>query len=271
MTAALKIKPELISELDDVQASTDRRCLAIQKVGIKEFSHPIVFTDKQNTQQTRATCNLYVSLAADQRGTHMSRFITLMNEHYQTFSIEKLQYLPKEIARILESDSSRIELSFAYFKWKRAPISGLESAMDYNISLTSEYIDGKVETQVKVEVPATSLCPCSKKISEYGAHNQRSLITITVKPKPKQLLWLEDIIKIAEQNASAEVFGLLKREDEKFLTEHAYENPKFVEDIVRDVAIDLKNDSRVDGFIVETENFESIHNHSAYAMIDQMN
>lgn len=253
MTAALKIKPELINQLDDVQASTDRRCLAIQKVGIKEFSHPIIFTDKQNTQQTRAICNLYVSLAADQRGTHMSRFIALMNDHYQNFNIEKLQHLPKEIARTLESDSSRIELSFTYFRWKKAPVSGLESAMDYNVSLTGEYIDGKVETQVKVEVPATSLCPCSKKISEYGAHNQRSLITITV--KPKQLLWLEDIINIAEQNASAEVFGLLKREDEKFLTEHAYKNPKFVEDIVRDLAIDLKNDNRVDGFIVETENF----------------
>jgi GTP cyclohydrolase IB len=269
MTAALKIKPELIRQLDDVQASTDRRCLAIQKVGIKDLSYPIIFNDKQGSQQTRASCNLYVSLAADQRGTHMSRFISLMNEHYKTFNIEKFYQLPEEVAKTLEAESSRIELNFTYFRWKKAPISGLESAMDYNVFLTGEYVEGKVEMQIKVEVPATSLCPCSKKISEYGAHNQRSLITITV--KPKQLIWLEDIIKIAEQNASAEVFGLLKREDEKFLTEHAYENPKFVEDMVRDVALSLQKDNRIEGFIVETENFESIHNHSAYAMIDQMN
>ena len=271
MTAALKIEPELISLLDDVQASTDRRCLAIHKVGIKDISYPIVFEDKQNSQQTKASCSLYVSLAADQRGTHMSRFITLMNEHYQTFNIEKFQHFPKEVAQILEAESSKIEFKFTFFRWKKAPISGLESAMDYNVFLTGEYVDGKVKTVIKVEIPATSLCPCSKKISDNGAHNQRSLITISIKPKPNQTIWLEDIITIAEQNASAEVFGLLKREDEKYLTEYAYENPKFVEDMVRDVALNLQKDNRIEGFIVETENFESIHNHSAYAMIDLMN
>lgn len=269
MTAALKIKHEVVDQLEDVQASADRRCLSIQKVGIKGLSYPIIFNDKENSQQTRASCNLYVSLAADQRGTHMSRFISLMNEHHQTFNIEKFRTLPKEVARRLEADSSKIEFNFTYFRWKRAPISGLESAMDYNVFLTGEYVDGKTEILIKVEVPVTSLCPCSKNISDYGAHNQRSVITITV--KPKQLIWVEDIIETAEQSASAEVFGLLKREDEKFLTEHAYENPKFVEDMVRDVALSLQEDKRVVGFIVETENFESIRNHSAYAMIDQMN
>ncbi|MBL1141068.1 MAG: GTP cyclohydrolase I FolE2 [Proteobacteria bacterium] len=268
MTAVLKIKHELVNQLEDVQASADRRCLAIQKVGIKDLSYPIIFNDKQNNQQTRATCNMYVSLAAEQRGTHMSRFISLMNKHYQTFNVEKFQTLPKEVARRLEADSSKIEFNFTYFRWKKAPISGFESAMDYNVFLTGEYVDGKTETLIKVEVPVTSLCPCSKNISDYGAHNQRSLITITV--KLKQLIWVEDIIEIAEKSASAEVFGLLKREDEKYLTEHAYENPKFVEDIVRDVSLNLQNDDRFEGFIVETENFESIHNHSAYAMIDQM-
>ena len=231
--------------------------------------HPIILDDKQNSQQTKASCNLYVSLSAEQGGTHMSRFIPLMNKHYKSFNFEKFQQLPKEVAQVLKAESSKIEISFTYFKWKKAPVSGLESAMDYNIFLTGEYINGKVETHIKVEVPATSLCPCSKKISDYGAHNQRSMITITVKQKRK--IWLEDLIEIAEKNASAEVFGLLKREAEKFLTEQAYENPKFVEDIVRDVAISLQKDDRVDGFIVETENFESIHNHSAYAMIDQLN
>jgi len=269
MTAALKIKHDLVNQLEDVQTSADRRCLAIQKVGIKDLSYPIIFNDKENSQQTRASCNLYVSLAAEQRGTHMSRFISLMNEHYQTCSIEKFRTFPKEVARRLEADSSKIEFNFSYFRWKRAPISGLESAMDYNVFLTGEYVDLKTEILIKVEVPVTSLCPCSKKISDYGAHNQRSLITITV--KPIQQIWLEDIIDIAEQNASAELFGLLKREDEKFLTEHAHENPKFVEDIVRDVALNLQKDKRVEGFIVETENFESIHNHSAYAFIEQMN
>ncbi len=269
MTAALKIKPENIEPLFDVQASADKRCLAIQKVGIKDIVYPIVFNDKDNSQQTRASCNLYVSLAADQRGTHMSRFITLMNEHYQTFSIEKFNQLPEVIADTLEAESSRIEINFTYFRWKKSPVSGLESAMDYNVYLTGKYENGETDIEIKVEVPATSLCPCSKKISEYGAHNQRSLITITV--QPEDTIWIEDIIKIAERNASAEVFGLLKREDEKFLTEQAYQNPKFVEDMVRDVALSLQADDRVKGFIVETENFESIHNHSAYAMIEQMN
>ena len=269
MTASLKIKQELVNQIEDVQASVDKRCLAIQKVGIKDISYPIVFDDKENNlQQTRASCNLYVSLAADQRGTHLSRFISLMNEHYETFSIEKFWSLPKEVARILEADSSEIDFNFTYFRWKKAPVSELESAMDYNVSLVGEYDNGKTEILIKVEVPATSLCPCSKKIADYGAHNQRSVITITV--KPEQTIYIQDIIEIAEQNASAEVFGLLKREDEKFLTEHAYKNPKFVEDMVRDVALELQEDKRVKGFIVETENFESIHNHSAYAMIDQM-
>ena len=268
MTAALKIKPEFIDKLDDVQASSDKRCIAIQKVGIKDLTYPLVFIDKGVRQQTKAFCNLYVSLAENQRGTHMSRFITLMNEHYKTFDIEKFNQLPEEVAKTLEAESSRIELNFTYFRWKKAPISGLESAMDYNVFMTGEYVNGNVETTIKVEVPATSLCPCSKKISDYGAHNQRSMITITV--KPKESIWLEDIIVIAEQNASAEVFGLLKREDEKYLTEYAYENPKFVEDMVRDVVLSLQKDERIKGFVVEIENFESIHNHSAYAMIDKM-
>ncbi len=268
MTTVLNIKSEFVEQLIDVQASSDKRCLPIQKVGIKDLSYPVIFEDKQGSQQTKATCNLYVSLVADQRGTHMSRFIGLLNDHYQTLNIDNFHQLPELVAKTLEANSSRVELDFTYFRWKKAPVSGIESAMDYHVFLVGEYIDGKTDMQIKVEVPATSLCPCSKKISDYGAHNQRSLITITVQPAQK--IWVEDLIKIAENNASAEVFGLVKREDEKFLTEHAYQNAKFVEDMVRDVALNLQEDDRIAGFIVETENFESIHNHSAYAMIDQM-
>ncbi len=268
MNAEIKTKPEQISQMTDVQAGIDLRSLEIQRVGIKDLTYPLIFEDKQGVQQTRANCNLYVKLAADQRGTHMSRFIDLMNQHCDEMSIEKFNLLPEEVADLLDASSSRVELNFTFFRWKEAPISGINSAMDYDVTLTGEF-DGEKSTIIKVAVPATSLCPCSKKISDFGAHNQRSLISITV--KVTEPIWIEDIIEIAERNASAEVFGLIKRDDEKYLTEHAYNNPKFVEDIVRDVALNLQQDSRISGYIVETENFESIHNHSAYAMIDQMN
>jgi GTP cyclohydrolase I len=268
MSVALNAKSEFLPQMTDVQSSADQRCLEIQRVGIKDLTYPIIFNDKHGLQQTRANCNLYVKLPADQRGTHMSRFIDLMNQYYQKMSIEKFNHLPREIARALDATSSRVELDFTFFRWKEAPVSGVNSAMDYNITLIGEYADKQTTITIKVAVPATSLCPCSKTISDFGAHNQRSLISITV--KANQPIWIEDIIEIAEQNASSEVFGLVKREDEKYLTEFAYENPKFVEDIVRDVALNLQKDERISGFIVETENFESIHNHSAYAMIDQM-
>ncbi len=268
MNAVINIKSEQISQMTDVQSGIDLRSLEIQRVGIKDLTYPVIFDDKQGVQQTRANCNLYVKLPADQRGTHMSRFINLMNQYCHEMSIEKFNYLPAEVASLLKADSSRVEINFTFFRWKEAPVSGINSAMDYDVTLTGEYSDKQTTTKIKVAVPATSLCPCSKKISDFGAHNQRSLISITVKTnKP---IWIEDIIEIAEQNASAEVFSLIKRDDEKFLTELAYENPKFVEDIVRDVALSLQKDERISGFIVETENFESIHNHSAYAMIDQM-
>lgn len=269
MTAVLKIDCQYVKQLIDVQADADQRRLPIQKVGIKDLTYPVIFTDREGSQQTRATCNLYVSLSADQRGTHMSRFISLMNENNQDLSVDNFRQLLETVAKILDADSSRIEIDFTYFKWKNAPVSGIRSAMDYHVYLAGDYADGKTDIQVKVEVPATSLCPCSKKISDFGAHNQRSLITITV--QSSQTMMIEEIIEIAEKNASAEVYGLVKREDEKYLTEHAYQNPKFVEDMVRDIALCLQNDERITGFVVETENFESIHNHSAYAMIDQLN
>jgi GTP cyclohydrolase I len=166
----------------------------------------------------------------------------------------------------LEAESGHIEMNFPYFVNKKAPVSGVQSLMDYDVTFIGEIKDGQYLQTMKVLVPCTSLCPCSKKISEYGAHNQRSHVTITV--RTNAFVWIEDIIKIAEENASSQLYGLLKRPDEKFVTEKAYENPKFVEDLVRDVAAALNQDDRIDAYVVEAENFESIHNHSAYALIE---
>ena len=259
---------QLKADMEDVQSCKDDRCLPINHVGIKDLEHPIILHEPGATQTTIATCSFYVALPAQQRGTHMSRFISIMEEHYRNISIHQFQSMPAHVTEVLDAESSRIEMTFKMFRNKTAPISGLQSLMDYQVSLTGEYSGEASETLIKVAVPATSLCPCSKKISDYGAHNQRSLITLTV--KPRDFISIVDLIDIAENNASAEVFSLVKRDDEKYLTEHAYNNPKFVEDIVRDLALSLNSDPRISGFRVETENYESIHNHSAYAMIDRL-
>ncbi len=267
MNAAIE-EIQVTGAMADVQAGLEERCIPIQRVGIKDLRHPLSFTDRFGSQNTAANCSFYVSLAADQRGTHMSRFVAIMKDHYREMTIESFSLLPKLVAELLEAESSRVELSFTLFRWKTAPVSGIESVMDYQVKLIGEYRDQAVHTQIQVDIPVTSLCPCSKKISKYGAHNQRSLVSLTI--EAREPVWIEDIIEIAERNASAEVFSLVKREDEKYLTEHAYENPKFVEDMVRDLALALERDKRVSGYRVETENFESIHNHSAYALIDKL-
>jgi GTP cyclohydrolase I len=172
----------------------------------------------------------------------------------------------KEMTELLDATSGHIEMTFPYFVMKKAPVSGVESLMNYQATIFGEHRDGRTSVWLKVVVPTTSLCPCSKKISDYGAHNQRSHITLTA--KLTEHMWLEELIDIAESEASCEVFGILKRPDEKFVTERAYDNPKFVEDTVRDVAVVLNGDQRVRAYVVESENFESIHNHSAYAMIE---
>ena len=166
----------------------------------------------------------------------------------------------------LEADTGHIEMSFPFFVMKRAPVSGVESLMDYRATLIGELRHGHTETWLRVAVPVTSLCPCSKRISAYGAHNQRSQVTITARLRSH--MWIEELIEIAESEASCELYGILKRTDEKYVTERAYDNPKFVEDLVRDVATRLNRDARVAAYVVEAENFESIHNHSAYARIE---
>jgi GTP cyclohydrolase I len=254
--------------IPDVQNSADTRHLAINKVGIKSIRHPIVVRDKSvGVQHTIATFNMYVHLPHNFKGTHMSRFVEILNQHGREISVESFESILREMTERLEAQSAYIEMSFPYFVNKTAPVSGVQSLLDYDVTFIGEIIDGEYHFNMKVLVPVTSLCPCSKKISERGAHNQRSHVTITA--RTRQVVWIEEIVRIAEQQASCELFGLLKRPDEKHVTERAYDNPKFVEDMVRDVAAALNADSRIEAYIVESENFESIHNHSAYALIER--
>jgi GTP cyclohydrolase I len=258
-----KAEPATIA---DVQNSPDTRRLPIDKVGIKDIRHPVLVRDRsQGVQHTIANFNMYVELPHNFKGTHMSRFVEILNEHEMEISVESFKDMLRDMATRLEAKTGHIEMSFPYFINKAAPISGVKSLMDYQVSFLGKIEDGKFCTTVKVVIPVTSLCPCSKQISERGAHNQRSHVTLTV--KPNKFVWVEDLIELVEKEASCELYGLLKRPDEKYVTERAYDNPKFVEDMVRDVAARLNDDPRVDAYVVESENFESIHNHSAYAMI----
>jgi GTP cyclohydrolase I len=210
---------------------------------------------------------MYVHLPHNFKGTHMSRFVQILNQHGREISVESFESILREMVDKLEAKSGYIEMAFPYFVNKTAPVSGVQSLLDYDVTFIGEIVDGKYRFTMRVLVPVTSLCPCSKEISERGAHNQRSHVTITV--RTKRAVWIEELVRFAEEQASSELYGLLKRPDEKFVTERAYDNPKFVEDMVRDVAAALNADERIDAYIVESENFESIHNHSAYALIER--
>jgi GTP cyclohydrolase IB len=254
--------------IEDVQGRADSRRIPINKVGIKDVYHPIRVKDRSRGEQhTIANFNMYVALPHNFKGTHMSRFVEVLHRNEREISVESFRDILTEMTEKLDAESGHIEMDFPYFVMKKAPVSGVESLMDYKASLIGEFHQGKTDLWLKVVVAATSLCPCSKKISNYGAHNQRSHITI--KARVEDHMWLEELIDIAEQEASCEVYGILKRPDEKYVTERAYDNPKFVEDIVRDVAVRLNNEERVRAYVVEAENFESIHNHSAYALIEK--
>lgn len=253
--------------IPDVQNFADTRNLAINKVGIKSIRHPVQVKDKsEGVQHTVATFNMYVHLPHHFKGTHMSRFVQILNSHEREISVESFRVMLGEMVERLEAESGHIEMSFPYFINKKAPISGVQSLLDYDVTFIGEVRQGEISLRVKVLVPVTSLCPCSKKISAYGAHNQRSHVTINA--EIKGMVWIEDLVAIVESEASSELYGLLKRPDEKYVTERAYDNPKFVEDMVRDVAARLNADPRILSYVVESENFESIHNHSAYAMIE---
>jgi GTP cyclohydrolase I len=250
----------------DVQSTPDTRRLAIDRVGIKSIRHPAKIKERDGgVQHTIAHFNMYVGLPHHFKGTHMSRFVEILNAHEREISPDTFRLMLREMVKKLEAESGHIEMSFPYFVNKKAPVSGVASMMDYEVTFVGEIVDGKEVFTLKVLVPVTSLCPCSKKISERGAHNQRSHVTIAA--RINTFVWIEEMIDLAENEASCQLYGLLKRPDEKFVTENAYDNPKFVEDMVRDIAARLNADKRVTGYVVESENFESIHNHSAYAMI----
>ena len=255
-------------QIEDVQSSADTRKIAINKVGIKDIRHPIRVKDRnQGEQHTIAVFNMYVFLPHNFKGTHMSRFVAILNNHEREITVSSFKDMLAEMAGLLESEVGHIEMSFPFFVNKKAPISGVESLLDYEASLIGERRDGRNIIHIKVVVPVTSLCPCSKKISDFGAHNQRSHVTIQA--RVDSFMWIEELIEIAESEASCELYGILKRPDEKYVTERAYQNPKFVEDIVRDIAVRLNADDRVRAYSVASENFESIHNHSAYALIER--
>ena len=254
--------------IEDVQGRSDPRRIPINKVGIKDNFHPVRVRDRSGGEQhTVANFNMYVALPHNFKGTHMSRFVEVLHHHEREISVESFRQMLAEMTRRLDATTGHIEMSFPYFVMKQAPVSGVASLMNYQASLIGEIRDGLEEMWLGVVVPVTSLCPCSKRISERGAHNQRSHITI--RARVREHLWLEELIDVAEQEASSELFGILKRPDEKHVTERAYDNPKFVEDIVRDVAVRLNAEPRVRAYVVEAENFESIHNHSAYALVEE--
>tara|TARA_Y100000389_G_scaffold107983_1_gene105045 strand:+ start:5147 stop:5965 length:819 start_codon:yes stop_codon:yes gene_type:complete len=257
------------SSLPDTQGLEDTRNLPINKVGIKDILHPMVIKQRSGKEQTTvANFNMYVNLPHNLKGTHMSRFVHILNNHEDHITVDTFKTMITEMLVLLEAESGHVEMQFPYFINKTAPASKVKSLLDYTVTFIGEIEKGVSSLKVKVLVPVTSLCPCSKKISAYGAHNQRSHVTVTV--SIKDFIWIEEIIDIVEKEASSELYALLKRPDEKHVTELAYDNPKFVEDMVRDIAGHFTKDDRVREYTVESENFESIHNHSAYAQIHQI-
>lgn len=256
----------IIDAIEDVQSQRDERRLAIDAVGISRLKLPVRVEDAGEVQATVAEVRCAVELPPERRGAHMSRFVALLSEGQATISARTLPSLLSTMVHRLEARAAEIEFVFPFFLRKYAPISGVASPMDYEVRLAGRLAGGANRTTTEVTIPVTSLCPCSKEISAYGAHNQRSHVSVSVEGTA---CGIGDLIALVEGEASAPLYGLLKREDEKLVTEQAYENPKFVEDMVRDVALRLKAVPGIGHFKVAVENFESIHNHSAYAVIEQ--
>ncbi|MFC1855835.1 GTP cyclohydrolase FolE2 [Thermodesulfobacteriota bacterium] len=260
---------KLMSEMPDIQNAIDTRQVDINKVGVKNIKYPIIVKDKKKGHQhTVASINMYVNLPHHFKGTHMSRFIEILNEFkHEKISLKEIQNILREMIRRLHAKAAHFEIEFPYFIEKEAPVSKAAALMEYSCKFVAERNDDKDKFIVSVLVPVTSVCPCSKEISLQGAHNQRSLVAVSV--QFNKFIWIEDLIDLIERSASCEVYSLLKRPDEKYVTEKAYDNPMFVEDIVRDISSALIKDDNITWFTVESENFESIHNHSAYAYIER--
>lgn len=250
----------------DIQSSKDTRNIDIDQVGIKDITYPIVLRDKKRGAQSAvAKISMSVKLPHEYKGTHMSRFVEILNKYKDSIDIHSAGSILQDMKERLNSDESYISLSFPYFIEKKAPVSELPSLMDYQCSFSGTLSEAGTDFILQVKAPVQSLCPCSKEISERGAHNQRSIASISV--RFNKTVWIEDLIEIAESSASSPIYSLLKREDEKYVTEQAYDNPAFVEDIVRNITEKLMADDRITEFEVECENMESIHNHSAWAKI----
>ena len=255
-------------KLDDKQSERDTRELRIDKVGVRGLRFPIQVRDKaRSVQNTVATIGMFVDLPKEFKGTHMSRFIEVLNAHGSVIHVENINEILRELQNKLNAATSHLEIEFPYFMSKKSPVSRLESLMDYTARFDAAARGAEIDFVLTVKANVTTLCPCSKAIAKYGAHNQRGEVTVAI--RSRKIVWIEDLISMIEKSASSELFALLKRQDEKAVTERAYENPVFVEDLVRNVALRLNADKRVSWYKVEAENFESIHNHNAYACIEK--
>jgi GTP cyclohydrolase I len=252
--------------MPDMQKSRDTRKIAIDKVGVKDISYPIVVMDKNRAfQQTVARVNMYVDLPHHFKGTHMSRFIEILDAYREKIALDKMEIILQRMKEKLGASSAHLEIQFPYFIEKKAPVSGAKGLMEYDCAFNAS-LDSSYDFILGVKVPVTSLCPCSKELARFGAHNQRSVMTVRV--RYREFIWIEDLIEIIESCGSSPVYSMLKREDEKFVTEQAYENPRFVEDMVRDATQKLSAMDNITWFSIEAENYESIHKHSAYAAVE---
>ena len=255
-------------KLDDKQSERDHRQLRIDKVGVRGLKFPIQVRDKtRSVQNTVATIGMFVDLPKEFKGTHMSRFVEVLNAHGNIIHVENISDILHSLQKKLNSATSHIEIEFPYFMSKTSPVSHKESLMDYIARFDAAANGKEIDFLLTVKANVTTLCPCSKAIAKYGAHNQRGEVTVAI--RSRDIVWIEDLIGMIESSASSELYALLKRQDEKAVTERAYENPVFVEDLVRNVALKLNADKRVSWYKVEAENFESIHNHNAYACIEK--
>lgn len=264
---AWRIRSFFVETMEDIQNHKDYRAIDIDRVGVKGISYPITVLDKnEGEQQTVARINMYVNLPRYYKGTHMSRFVEILNEHSRRISLRNFIGILEEMKKRLHAESSHMEITFPYFISKRAPVTGSPGFLEYQCTFKGS-LSEKADLILIIQVPISTLCPCSKEISECGAHNQRGEVRLQV--RFGKFIWIEDFIKMVEESASSDVYSVLKREDEKFVTERAYNNPMFVEDIVREIAQKLNKDKNITWFAVEAENFESIHNHNAYAYIEK--
>ena len=262
-----KSRPEIV-KLDDKQSERDHRELPIDKVGVRGLRFPIQVRDKaRSVQNTVATIGMFVDLPKEFKGTHMSRFVEVLNAHGDIIHVENIADILGSLQKKLHSATAHLEMEFPYFLSKKSPVSQKESLMDYVARFDAAACGSDIDFVLTVKANVTTLCPCSKAISRYGAHNQRGLVTVAL--RFKRPVWIEDVIAMIEKSASSELYALLKRQDEKAVTERAYENPVFVEDLVRNVAVRLNAHPLVTWYKVEAENFESIHNHNAYACIEK--